>query len=356
MVKKKRFKLYLKNNLTSLVVFLVIISAIGVLAGDVIVKEGDMTVEENLNVSGNITTSELLIISPSANDVSIEAFPHGDNSGISFVSQTSGVQSWLNMFTADGDGTDRWQFRFYSNGTNYDITNSEYFRLFYDAPSRIHRIQSLATGTGQVLPMSLGTGTFLNQLELPINGNVEVGVADLVLKNDLIMDGGDIKNNNDATMYIILQGESLEVIDLVDMVIEADLYADSFEENSVVLDKQGKTALSYFTTTSEERTKLDGSYDHKNKDDIDLLYSVRDKTKCDRERRINESTIRYDKHGELENMEYYYADVNCVTEQVESKSVSKLVELQRDAIYELKQENELLRSELCEKDNSYSWC
>jgi len=117
---------------------------------------------------------------------------------------------------------------------------------------------------------------------------------------------GDILTQEEVTsIYDSLSGK-LNIISNVkitgDLVTLGANTAEDFLESSVVLDKEGTTALSHFTTTSEERTK-DGEYDHENVDDdlIKVLVPLKEKVP-----------------------EHYV------------KSVSKLVELMRDAIYEIK--------------------
>jgi len=52
---KKEYKRFLKNNLISLVLVITLICLGGVFAGNVIIKEGDMDVDGNLEVTGTIS-------------------------------------------------------------------------------------------------------------------------------------------------------------------------------------------------------------------------------------------------------------------------------------------------------------
>ncbi|KKK97567.1 hypothetical protein LCGC14_2651460, partial [marine sediment metagenome] len=132
----------------------------------------NLWVGNDLIVVGDGIFDEITLTSPSANDIKIAAYPFGDNSGIVFESQTSGVQSWLNMMTKDGDGTDNLQFRMFAKGTTASITDSEYFRIFYNTTGPKFQIESLNSGDGTVRPLHISTGTNTNQVILNIDGSV----------------------------------------------------------------------------------------------------------------------------------------------------------------------------------------
>lgn len=113
-------------------------------------------------------------------------------------------------------------------------------------------------------------------------------------------------------------------------IIAGDIYADNYYFNSPVLDKQGLTALSQFTTTSEERTK-DGKYDHDNVDED--LIKVLVPFKKGRPAKLNRqgAIIR---EATPDIPEHY------------SSSLILLVQLQRDAILELKTRLEVLEEQV----------
>lgn len=126
--------------------------------------------------------------------------------------------------------------------------------------------------------------------------------------------------------------------------VKGRMDADYYVEHSVVSDyPEDKNALDYFTTTWEDRSYLNEKeeliYNHTNRDDKDLLLIIEDIVECDYETYINS------KGKESERK------VNCsIVGQTEKKSVSGLVELQRDAIYELKEDVDNLKSSLCLSD------
>ena len=168
---------------------------------------------------------------------------------------------------------------------------------------------------------------------------VTFNIDNLFAKQINITTGGRI-NWADGVYITGVSGEmnivanALNISGVVNVV--GNITADSFNEASVVLDKKGKSALDYFTTTSEERSILDKDgnvvYDHNNRDDIDLLLVKDTKLVC------NSVSDGVDILGNPKMVE------ECVEIETESKSLSLLVELQRDAIYELKERIEYLEN------------
>ena len=218
------------------------------------------------------------------------------------------------------------------------------------------KIQSYNTNTSEFLMeksndyvLNYGSGTGDN-----LGNHLATQTLDM---DGQTIDGG---SNDYINVARIIGSGNNQILDLSgnDFIFDSDVYALQFLELSVTLDKKNKTALSQFTTTSEERTK-NGSYDHKNKDDIDFLLVSKNKTRCDWIEVLNETTKKYIK-----------IPVNCTIVQQESKSISKLVELLRDAIYEIKvilktinnrlEVSEQFQDDVCKEQNliynKYDWC
>ena len=171
--------------------------------------------------------------------------------------------------------------------------------------------------------------------------------GDIILKSDSVFfRGGDgIKYWNNPTPSLrVVSGDDWELDGSGDFIIGMDAYADDYLTNSPTLNyPQSKKALDYFTTTSEERTSLDGSYNHSNVDD-ELILKVNIKEEC--EEILNKTTGNY------------YTG-NCVNVTILSKSLGLSDELQRDAMKELKDENSLLKDAICIIDNcknKFHWC
>jgi len=134
---------------------------------------------------------------------------------------------------------------------------------------------------------------------------------------------------------------------------EQAVIADEYFETSVVLDKKGKKALDYFTTTSEERSytneKGEAVYNHTNEDDS-LIYTTMNKTICE----------PFNITRSFEDPKY---SPICETVSILAKSNSRLSELQRDATKELKDKTSTYDSmfeDICREENSkynkYDWC
>lgn len=87
----------------------------------------------------------------------------------------SGQQTQLNLYTADGDGTDGNFINIFGVGTISDHgTNYEKCVLQWGASSSIYALKSIAGGTGTVRPLYLYTGANTSQLVLAIDGSVSM--------------------------------------------------------------------------------------------------------------------------------------------------------------------------------------
>ena len=164
--------------------------------------------------------------------------------------------------------------------------------------------------------------------------------------------------NNETSVYFDSDPDkdpNIAYFDDLNITTTGWMIADDFLSTSPVLDKKGKDALDYFTTTSEERTGTDGKYNHTNKDDVDLLYVDIVREECD-------VIEEYNDLGEVTK----YQEVNCVEIHTPAKRNGLLSELQRDAIKELndedislRAENEILKESICTLDNcnnKFDWC
>lgn len=152
--------------------------------------------------------------------------------------------------------------------------------------------------------------------------------------------GNGIHWDNYDSYIIIDSGDDMNFGGSGDYEFDGDVYADDYEINSPVLFIPiEKTALDYFTTTSEERMSIDGSYNHSNIDD-ELVLVERIKLEC--EEILNKTTGSY------------YTG-NCQNVTILSKSLGRSDELQRDAIKELKDKVERLEKDFCVV-HVFGWC
>ena len=153
--------------------------------------------------------------------------------------------------------------------------------------------------------------------------------------------GNEVFNIKSLSLNVNELAFFLEKVDMAkdlqvdgNIVADGNITGDDYFETSVALEiPQNKNALDYFTTTWEDRTYLDKGdrfYNHTNKDD-DLLYKIEIKEVCNDE-------------GE-----------NCFNKTIEKKSLSMLAELERDAIFEIKQQNILMKLSLCKLGETV-WC
>ncbi len=70
------------------------------------------------------------------------------STNLALVAQTSGVQSTLELFAKDGDGTDSLEYQLVAKGTPADMTNNETVRLMYNAGDTTFQLRTGASGTG----------------------------------------------------------------------------------------------------------------------------------------------------------------------------------------------------------------
>jgi len=110
MKEKRGLKELLKNNFMSLVFVMVLILAGAVIAGNVIVKEGNIEVEENINVSGNITvtgtgTASTFIANQVAGKSKLGSFGIGAGESGVWIDYGSGVANAA-IIQAESQGVD----------------------------------------------------------------------------------------------------------------------------------------------------------------------------------------------------------------------------------------------------------
>jgi len=92
---------------------------------------------------------------------------------IAFESQTSAVQAFFELFSADSDGTDNIGINIYSKGTPADVTNRERLQLHYSS-ARQFEINTEEDGTGTLLPLVIFTEGNTDQLKLNTDGSVSI--------------------------------------------------------------------------------------------------------------------------------------------------------------------------------------
>jgi len=89
---------------------------------------------------------------------------------------TAGVtgDSFVDLFPKLVTGGSDVGFTVWSKGSPTSITNYELLEFRYDNTNRRYCLDSIAGGTGTVLPFHFYTGTNTNQLKIQINGNISI--------------------------------------------------------------------------------------------------------------------------------------------------------------------------------------
>lgn len=120
-------------------------------------------------------------------------------SALTLQSLTAGLESSLELYTADGDGTDDVHLRIVAVGTPTDITNAEYFDLEYDNVTNSFLIYSQKTGTGTVRPIKIFTDGNTDQIVLNTDGSVN-------FSGPVNIFGSSIATANSAADDLVIEG------------------------------------------------------------------------------------------------------------------------------------------------------
>jgi len=198
--------------------------------------------------------------------------------------------------------------------------------------------------------------------KVEINGNLDVnGTTNIT--GDLTVDTNtlhvDSTNNRvgigtaSPTHPLTIVGNNTGVSVWVDSNVSASGYitrTSIFDKSQSVWDYI-KDATYYLTNNEINHTKFYG-------------FTEYETTDFDRQKIISEvnqncSEVYNEETNPIEDVcnPYNYDVVTYpYTKMEQGVSLDKEIDVLRQAVYELKTENDLIKSELCKKDNSYSWC
>jgi len=313
-------KRLLKNNLLSLIVVMLLISLGVVIAGNVIVREGDMDVDETLNVSGNADV---------AGNVTAELFV-GIGNDIILV-----------------DGAENRAFR--SVRTINLWADDEPAQWFQSANSGENVV--FAGYNGAVLPRVLFAATNLQIASA--HTTAPVPTERFVLGGNMHLDDDNYKiyfgEGKNASIYwdgtnLIFDYNTTNPTALARF--SGNLSAVKYDTRTSVYDKSRGDALDFIKDADDLKT--DEEIDHSKF----YGYDTYDVTDFDRPETIEEEVDEIDPEtGELivvtvEKIVYPH------TKTEEGVSLNAEIDVLRQAVYELKGRLD----EVCEKDDSYSWC
>lgn len=260
MKKRRDVREFFRNNLLSLT-FLIILICLGVvLAGNVIVKEGNMDVSGTGNFSNRLfvnSTNVGIGISNPIKNLDVNGVI-----GIDSMNFISALHPWNILWSRDASGG----------------------LQIYESTGTYPRVTFLDGG-------NVGIGTANPSYPLQVNSNVS-GIS---------------------------------------IYSQANISATDYMKHTAVYDKSRGKALD-FIKDSSQYLNPDGTINHK----AFYGYATYEHEYCNFD---NETGTRI-----------------CETQKEDAVSISEEEAKFEQAIYELKIENELLKSELCKKDNSYEWC
>jgi hypothetical protein len=165
-----------------------------------------------LTTSTSSTPSERMRIAPDgvvtfSNDVTLAAGSQdylltNRSVNLSIEAQSSGSNSILELFAADGDGTDSVGFNFFGVGTADSTTNRERMLMQYTASATQYEIATEADGSGTLRDLVIYTEGNTDQLKIETGGNVSMtGALELA---EMSAPGGGAANT--ARLYAVDNG------------------------------------------------------------------------------------------------------------------------------------------------------
>jgi len=101
------------------------------------------------------------------------------------VTSSNSSNSFIDLYPSSVTGGSDVGFTVWSKGSTSNITNYEILEFRYDNTNRRYSMNSIAGGSGSVLPIALYTGGNTNQLNLFTSGNVGIGTTTDVASSKL---------------------------------------------------------------------------------------------------------------------------------------------------------------------------
>jgi len=282
----------LKNNIMSLVLVVGLLMVVGVFAGNVIFQDGSLDVEEGLDVDGNLSIDTNTLFVDSVNN----KVGIGTTGPVTLleISKTANTGAFSNSVSD-----------FYQN---WEANGASAFAIAMTINNNAgeNKTAGLITNGGFDLIFGAG-GARVMQID-ESTGNVGIGT---------------ISPSYPLTVY----GDSSDV----SIWAEKNVSATGYITRTSVYDKSQGSALD----------KVKDADDYMNGEEIDhtafygyVSYDVED---CEIDEKTEEKTC-------------------VVVGTEEGVLLDHEVDLLRQAVFELKVQNQDLKTELCTKDDTYSWC
>ncbi len=375
---RKSFKNLLKNNIVSVIVLILVISIAGVFAGNVFVTDGDLDVSDDLNVSGNLTTTgtgifgDMMVGTSVPNyRFSIDSTDHSDQIGIyhdnnhAYLRTTDGIF----IFKTDEGTNTITSLRVAGKGTGYgnlevrDEDDAEYFGLYCAGGYGNFRVAG-ATPKGLIFqesadaPIFFFTGAASGETpEIKIYG-YRAGDIQRELDIGVGIDAADTASFDGVSNYYFDGNMGIETftptyplevnsnVSGISIWAQDNISAAGFITRTSVFDKSRGSALDfikdadYYLSNEEIDHKKFYGYagEFKVTDYSKPVYSSFEETFCEE---VGDET--FCREETINQTDYPYKLIE------EGVSLDAEIDVLRQAVYELSQE-------LCKKDDSYSWC
>jgi hypothetical protein len=196
-------------------------------------------------------------------------------------------------------------------------------------------------------------------------GDVQLSAVNKVQEQDMYHDWIWYNSNfeqlieieNDGRILFYNSSDTTIELDGSDGTISAFTYVD-WTEGTKKTNKQSLDAVVNMKTVIDD----DGTavIDHSTLDtEAKIIKNISKGKICEEECKKLETFTLTNESGKIEKVyDIECKEVNCFEEFVEKegRNLNIVWDWYRGAITELKEENDMLKSELCKKDNTYSWC
>jgi len=373
-----RIKQVLKSKLVMCMLIFIVVSLVAVLAGDVIVKEGAMDISENLNVSGDITTTgtgtfgtqiitPLLETAGTTDTLSIQPDAVGNGVSIDFFKNVTSIgdNPKLRFYGRDNAGTLRYG-EISINNWNVLSFGGNYGEAGFSGHIKLSDLKGLHLGNYPDFYLTYDSTNDWMDLYSPRKTGGAGDMLRVDIDGDFDFINGNLTTTGTGTFGGLKIGSNSSITSNANLVFitnatggtglawfSNNVSARGYIQRTSVYDKSKGDALSYIKDASDYLT-AEGKIDHTKFYGF-TTYDVTDYSKpikeikevCVNQTILDKESKDFGKQIEVcNNIETTTYPYTTIEEGVE---LGKEIDVLRQAVYEMK-------TETCQKDSSYSWC